>query len=684
MGNLPKIPSHLDRAALLSELRGKTQYAELLIDRASVDQGSRTVELAFCSEEPYARWWGIEVLDCGAKSVRMGRLKNRAAVLVNHDTDQHVGVVESARLDGDRRGRSKVRFGSGELASEVFQDVVDGIRTKVSVGYQIHDLVLEKKEGDVSTYRVNDWEPYEISIVSVPADDTVGIGRGAQRSKEGNTMEQQQQNGGQAAGAAASAATPLNDSLNAGDAAARADERHQVAQRNSAIIALGAQWPEYGGPELALKAVADPKQTVESFRAEMLVLLGKKHRGPTTTGRLEADREGHGHQQPGGGMPYGMAPREMLAAANLKAFKGIGAVMGKSDQEVAYRAGMWAQAVLHGNPRAIQWCRDANVQLVQGSREQLGFSDRAMTEGVFTSAGWLVPTEMEAGIIANREEYGVARRLANVIPMTSASTTIPRITSDASAYFVGEGTSGTPSDVAGDQVTLTLKDLMALTHIGKSTAQDTVIALAEMVAREQGRAFSVKEDACLIVGDGTSTYGGMLGLKTLLDTAAYSGGKAAAAGGHNLLTEIDVSDVTAVLGILPVYARPGARWLCSGVADAIVFGRLKLNAGGNTVQSVQGRVVEGDYAGFPITVAHHMPAGAATDYASATVIILGNFNLGVAMGSGNGMMMTVDPYTLAHQNLTRVITTERLDINCHGVNKSTTVPGPIVGLHATT
>lgn len=679
MENKPPLGTKLDRAALLNELRGKTQYAELEIDRRAVDVDARTVDLSFCSEAPYERWWGVEILDCAPRSVRMKRLNNGAAVLVNHEADQHVGVVESARLDGDRKGRAKTRFGRSEFASEVLQDVADGIRTKVSVGYQIHDLVLERKEGDISTYRVTDWEPYEISIVSIPADDTVGVGRAAQRSEKGSAME----NGTQqpAAGVTAPAVSTLVTNLNQADAAARADERTLIAQRNADIVALGAQWPEFGGPELALKAIADPNQTVESFRAAMLELLAKKHRTPTNTGRLELDREQPGHQQSGGGLPYGMAPREMLASASLKAFKGIGTVMGKTDQEVAYRAGMWAMAVIHGNPRAMRWCQDAGVQLLQGSREQLGFNERALTEGSFTSAGWLVPVEMEAAIIANREDYGVARRVSNVIPMTSASTSIPRITSDASAYFVTEGNSGTESDPAGDQVTLTLKDLMALTHIGKSTAMDTVVSLAEMVAREQARAFAVKEDQCLISGDGTSTYGGIQGLKTLLDNAAYIGGRVEAASGHDTFPELDVSDITSLIGILPVYARAGARWLCSGVFDAMVFGKLKLTAGGNTVQTVQGRIVEGEYAGFPVTVAHPMPAGAGTTYNGVTIVILGNFNLGVAFGSGTGMMMTVDPYTLAHKNLTRIITTERIDIVNHGVNKSTTVAGPIVGLY---
>jgi HK97 family phage major capsid protein len=304
-----------------------------------------------------------------------------------------------------------------------------------------------------------------------------------------------------------------------------------------------------------------------------------------------------------------------------------------------------------------------------------------MTESIFTSAGWLVPVEMESAIIANREQYGVARRICNVIPMGSATLTIPRVTSDITAYFVGEGTSGTASDSAGDQVQLNLKDLMAYTKVGKSTAMDAVVPLAEMVAREQARAFAIKEDACLILGDGTSTYGGMQGIVTLLETAAYAGGRGAAATNHDTFAEIDASDVATVIGKLPVYARAGARFVASGVAEALVFGRLKLTAGGQDTQTLQGGVVEQSYAGFPVSVAHNMPAGATTDYSTKVMLLLGNFQLGVAFGSGSGMMLTVDPYTLADQNLTRVITTERIDIVAHGVNKSTTVAGPIVCLY---
>lgn len=686
---LAKLSRKQTRESLLTQLRGKTQLAEYRIDRAGINADARTVDLAWVSEDPCERWWGVEILDTKPKSVRMSRIRNGAAMLLNHDVDKQIGVVETATLDAkDKKGRARVRFSRSALGEEIFADVTDGIRQKVSVGYRIHDLVLERKEGDVSTYRVTDWEPFEISIVSVPADDTVGVGRGHSGQPEKAKAMSQSNDEQSRAVESPDPAAQIAANHQRSESSVSQSVQEQIAERNRIILDIGDQWKQFGGQQLARDAIGNPKMTVDAFRKIVLDAVGAKQAAiePTETGRLARDEQDPGFQRPGGKAAYGMGARDMLAATSLRAFKGIGDVLGMKDHEVAHRAGMWAMAVIHGNQNALRWCKDHSVQLVQGSREQFGFDERNMVEGVFTSAGWLVPMEMEAAIIANREEYGVARRICRVIPMTSASLSLPRHTTDVAAYFVGEGTSATPADPAGDQITLTLKDLMCHTNIGKSSAMDTVISLAEYVAQEQARAFAIKEDSCLISGDGTSTYGGMSGIKTLLDNAAYSAGKYAAASGHDTFSEINVADVTGLIGLLPVYARAGARYVVSGVFDAMVFGALKLNAGGNTVQTVQGRIVEGEYGGFPITVAHHMPAGGGTTYNGVTIALLGNFNLGVAFGSGSGMMLTVDPYTLAHQNLARIITSERIDINAHGVAKSTTAgaQGPIVGLHGTT
>ena len=147
------------------------------VDRAATDEAARTVTLAFASETPYDRWWGTEILECTPAAMRLGRLQTGANLLCDHDTRDVVGVVESISIGADRVGRAVVRFGKSARAEEVFQDVLGGIRQNVSVGYMIHKAVLVETLEGRETYRVTDWEPYEVSLVSVPADATVGVGR---------------------------------------------------------------------------------------------------------------------------------------------------------------------------------------------------------------------------------------------------------------------------------------------------------------------------------------------------------------------------------------------------------------------------------------------------------------------------------------------------------------------------
>lgn len=147
-------------------------------DRAAINDKDRTVEIAFSSEAPVERWFGTEVLGHDAANVRLGRLNNGGAVLVEHDRRDQVGVVVKASIDKDRKGRAVIRFGKSARAEEIFQDVKDGIRRLVSVGYRIHKQETKNEAGGVESVRVTDWEPYELSLVSIPADDSVGVGRG--------------------------------------------------------------------------------------------------------------------------------------------------------------------------------------------------------------------------------------------------------------------------------------------------------------------------------------------------------------------------------------------------------------------------------------------------------------------------------------------------------------------------
>lgn len=159
-------------------IRGDSFQRAATIERKTVDAKARTVEVAFSSEIEVKRWFGIEILDHAPESVQLARLQNGGAVLMGHSHGDQVGVVESVRIDADRIGRAVIRFGKSARAEEIFQDVLDGIRKHISVGYQINEYKRTKGEGtSPDVVRATKWTPYEISFVSIPADTSVGVGR---------------------------------------------------------------------------------------------------------------------------------------------------------------------------------------------------------------------------------------------------------------------------------------------------------------------------------------------------------------------------------------------------------------------------------------------------------------------------------------------------------------------------
>lgn len=159
------------------------------LTREAINVENRTVELSFSSEAAYARSFGMEILGHKREEVQLDRLASGThPLLLQHDLDKQIGVVEKAWLDEkEKKGRAIVRFAppTNKLAEEVFQDVVAGIRSLVSVGYSVEkwermcDGDEEDEDKKTIGFRAVSWTPFEISQVSIPADATVGIGRGA-------------------------------------------------------------------------------------------------------------------------------------------------------------------------------------------------------------------------------------------------------------------------------------------------------------------------------------------------------------------------------------------------------------------------------------------------------------------------------------------------------------------------
>ena len=136
--------------------------------------------MSLSSEEPVERSFGMEVLEHTEEAIDLSRLASgHAPLLLDHDMTKQIGVVETTSLDkAERKLRAVVRFGNSALAREVYDDVKDGIRSNVSIGYVVRNM--EAKNDRSGTVSVNSWQPYEASIVSVPADAGVGVNRNAE------------------------------------------------------------------------------------------------------------------------------------------------------------------------------------------------------------------------------------------------------------------------------------------------------------------------------------------------------------------------------------------------------------------------------------------------------------------------------------------------------------------------
>ncbi len=159
------------------------QHRTITLRAENVNEDDRTIELSFSSEAAVERWWGMEILGHEADEIDLSRLNNAHPFLMDHRLSDQRGVVEKAWIDG-KTGRAIVRLSKNERGTELLNDMRDGIRTLVSVGYELTEILhVKRDDNDVDWYRCK-WAPYEISSVSVPADTSVGVGRSSDDTDE--------------------------------------------------------------------------------------------------------------------------------------------------------------------------------------------------------------------------------------------------------------------------------------------------------------------------------------------------------------------------------------------------------------------------------------------------------------------------------------------------------------------
>lgn len=170
---------------------GTRVFNECSIRAMEGEGNERKFILSFSSEEPYERWWGTEILEHKDNSIDLTRLNTIGCLLFNHNRDKVIGKIKRAWIENER-GQAEVEFDTDAESEVIFQKVKSGTLKGVSVGYQVdvwEDVLANKTSTDgrfVGPVSIaTRWTPFEISIVSIPADPTVGVGRSKELSEKG-------------------------------------------------------------------------------------------------------------------------------------------------------------------------------------------------------------------------------------------------------------------------------------------------------------------------------------------------------------------------------------------------------------------------------------------------------------------------------------------------------------------
>ncbi len=332
-------------------------------------------------------------------------------------------------------------------------------------------------------------------------------------------------------------------------------------------------------------------------------------------------------------------------------------------KKLGYRMGMFVRAAM-GKADGLRFCRDNGIPLA------------GHTEGINEEGGFLVLPEFEQALILLREKYGVFRSNARYTPMGSETHSRLRQTQGLTAYFVDEEDSITESKMKWDRVTLTAKKVAILAKYSGELGQDGVINLGDTFAGEAAYAFAKKEDECGFIGDGTSTYGRMVGVtQRLYDVFTTAGGTGLVLGAGNAYSELTIANFYSVAAALPLYAEANAKWYCSKAFFEGVMKPLALAAGGVPAAEIINGVAR-RFLGFDVELAQSMPTTAAN---SQVPVVFGDLGLAAEFGDRMQTSIAASEHIEFNKDITQVRAIQRFDINVHDVGATGTA-GPVVGL----
>lgn len=450
-------PQEEEQESDLERATEGTTHRAMAMEISAVDEESRTAYLALSSEEPVKRSYGVEILEHSEDAMDLEFMRSgRAPLLLDHDHTQIVGVIESVDLDGEaRRLRAKVRFGRGALAKEAFDDVVDGIRTNVSIGYSIDKL---ERGSNKDEYVARSWRPVEGSLVSVPADPTVGLGRSAEEPPKPVIKTDFKED------------IPMSESV---DIAAVEAEARKAAQKDAAkIIELGAA---HQRSDLAAQAVKQGR-TIEEFRGELLEVIG-------------SERALHNEN-------VGLTDNEVKRFSIVRAINALANPTDKRAQEAAAFEIECSAAASQMYGRASEGIMLPADVLRNWTRDLSAGVDTAVLTEDFRGGDF---------IDVLRNQSSIMQAGARMLQGLQSDVAIPKKqTASTAAWLAAEGDDVLQTEPTFGQVTLSPKDIGAYTQVTRRMLQQSTLDIEAVIRDDLAQAIALGMDLAGLRGSGAS------------------------------------------------------------------------------------------------------------------------------------------------------------------------------------
>lgn len=625
-----------------------TRTLSFTYERAE-DEDDRTIDVAFSSEEPVERWFGTEVLGHKKGEVNLSRMEDgRAPALLNHDPGQQIGVVENVRVGSDRIGRARLRFGRGAFASEIFQDVKDGIRSQVSVGYMVDEMELVRSVKDgPDEYRATAWTPMEVSIASIAADPTVGVGRSSKyddhetRVVRAAVVEEEEPMADNEPKTVEVQVTrePTAEEL----AAATQSQRDSESNRVREIAAIGAQWKL---DEAYLQDAIKSGKTVDEVRQHVLDKKLEEMAAPSQTGSPDVET-------PEIGMSRGEVEKYSIVRAISSIIEGTWEKAGGLERE----ASLAAEEQLGVPARGFYIPYDVQLRGDWGQRE-------ATKAG---SGGNLVATDLMAANFIDllRNRMVTSQAGITMLPGLVGDVAIPRQTVGiTNGSWVGEGGANTDGDLTFDQVTLAPTTYTHRSGMSRRLMKQSTPAIEGLVRDDMVRANAIAIDLAVLHGSGAANQPqGVFGA-TGVGTETYTATNGTTEFQSVIALESNVAADNADLGSLAYITTPEWRGRLKGTFRDAGSGREIWEGAGAGLgpQEMNG------YRAFATNqVAKNL--GLGTD---EHAMFFGNW-ADVLLGMWGTLDILVDQYTLATQGGLVIHTFQDVNVALrHGESFATT------------